>query len=167
MVDPNPGYAYPPKQSGYQPAYPPQQSGYQPPPYQAQTGYQPAPQPATHSSNTNVVVVQQPSTVTTTVYTRRYGAGDHGLAYAIIASCVVFWCGGWIGLVCTLPAIFFALNAQQEEHAGNLETMRQHHNWSLILSTVGLVVGFVCLFIWIIASAVSQANAARARSTYN
>ena len=164
---------YPPQQPGYQPqqpgyppqpaqAYPPQQlSGYpatqplgytaSPPPYQPQ----PVPQ-ATQQSSANVVVVQQQPqpVVTTTVYTRHYGAGDHGLAYAIIASCAVFWCAGWVGLVCTIPAIFLSLNAQQQEYAGNLEVMKQHHNWSMILSTVGLVVGFGTLILWIIVGAV-------------
>ena len=135
---------------GYSP-YPPPQAGYQPPPYQPPTGYEPAPQPVRHTTATTVVVTQQPTT-TTTVYTRRYGTGDHGLVYAIVASCVVFWCAGWIGLCCTIPAIFFALNAQQEESAGNLEAMKQHHNWSVILSTVGLVSGFGCLILWIILS---------------
>lgn len=66
----------------------------------------------TFQSSTNVVVVQQQPqpTVTTTVYTRHYGSGDHGLVYAIIASCIVFWCAGWIGLFCTIPAIFIAIN---------------------------------------------------------
>ena len=110
------------------------------------------------STTTNVVVVQQqPTVTTTTVYTRRYGTGDHGLLYAIVASCVVFWCAGWVGLFCTIAAIFFALNAQQEEHAGNLEAMKQNHNWSVILSTVGLVSGFVLLFLWIIIAAASNA----------
>ena len=162
MADPNAGYVPPPyppqQQAAYpppqpQPGYPPQGYGQKPgpPPYQPQPGY-----PAQQSSTNVVVVQQQPRVVTTTVYTRRYGTGDHGLAYAIIASCIVFWCAGWVGLVCTIPAIFFSLNAQQEEHAGNLETMKQHHNWSLILSTVGLVAGFGCFFLWIILSATAR-----------
>ena len=55
------------------------------------------------------VVVQQP-TVTTTVSTRHYGSGDHGLLLSIIASCIVFWCCLWIGLFCTIPAIFVAIS---------------------------------------------------------
>lgn len=137
---PQPGYQYPPPPKG--PAAP---SSYQPPP---------GPQPLQGTTRTNVVVVQQqPQVVTTTVYTRRYGENDHGLLYAILASCAVFWCLGWPGLVCTIPAIFLSLNAQQEEHAGHLETMKQHHNYSLILSTIGLVVGFGTLFLWIIIGA--------------
>jgi hypothetical protein len=103
--------------------------------------------------STNVVVIQQQPTVvrTTTVYHRRYGQNDHGLLYAVIASCIVFWIGGWLGLICTLPAIFFSINAQQEEDSGDHEAMKQHQSWSLVLSTVGLGVGFVMVFIWILA----------------
>lgn len=172
MADPNapppyPQTGYVPQQPGYptpQPTYPPQQAyppqpAYQYPPaphekpHHPATGYQPppGPPPAQTGASTNVVVVQQqPQIVTTTVYTRRYGQNDHGLVYAILASCAVFWCLGWPGLFCTVPAIFLSLSAQQEEHAGNLELMKQHHNYSLILSTVGLVVGFGFLIIWII-----------------
>ena len=97
-----------------------------------------------------MVVQQQPQVVQTTVYTRRYGTNDHGLVYAIIASCAVFWCGGWIGLFCTIPAIFVAINAQSHEATGNLEAMKQNHNLSLILSTIGLICGFGALFLYII-----------------
>ena len=170
---PPPGPGYPPQDPGYPPqgpGYPPQNPGYPPqpaypkadaapPPYGAPP-YGAPPITTAQTTSTNVVVVQQQPTaaVTTTVYTRRYGSGDHGLAYAIIASCIVFWCIGWVGLFCTIPAIFFALNAQQAEHAGNLEAMKQNHNWSVILSTVGLVSGFVLLFLWIIVSATNSSS---------
>ena len=174
---------YPPQQQGYppqtyppqsapqqQPAYPPQaypppQAGYPdvkpgagapPPAYPSQPGavYPSQPQPVTTTTTTNVVVVQQqPTVVQTTVYRKRYGNNDHGLLFAIIASCIVFWCGGWCGLICTIAGIFFALSAQEQEHLGNEEGSRQKKKMSYILSIIGLVVGFGLLFIYIISAA--------------
>ncbi len=42
--------------------------------------------------------------------TRHYGAGDHGLMYAIVASACIFFFLGWCGLVCTIAAIFVSMN---------------------------------------------------------
>jgi len=62
--------------------------------------------------SSNVVVVQgQPQVVQTQyVHQRHYGSGDHGLVLAIIASLCVLFFGWWVGFVCTVPAIFIALN---------------------------------------------------------
>ncbi len=56
------------------------------------------------------MVVQQPQTVVVQPVTRRYGAGDHGLVYAIAASACIFFFGGWCGLACTIAAIFVSMN---------------------------------------------------------
>ena len=135
--------------------YPKPDPTVQPPAYQAQpAAYSPLLQ-STSTTTTNVVVVQlQPSTtaVDTTVFRRRYGSNDHGLVYAIIATCAVFWLGAWCGLICTIPGICFALSAQEKEHSGDLEHTRLHQKLSLVLTTVGLVVGFAILIIWIIST---------------
>ncbi len=64
---------------------------------------------------TNVVVVQQqPTVVVTSTQVRRYGTGDHGLIYAIVASACIFFIGVWCSLVCTVPAIFVSISVSAE-----------------------------------------------------
>ena len=63
--------------------------------------------------SSNVVVVSsQPQAVQAHVVQRRYGTGDHGLVLAISATFCVFFFGWWIGLACTIPAIFIALSVR-------------------------------------------------------
>ena len=54
------------------------------------------------------VVVTAPQT-TTVVYTRRYGSNDHYLLLSIIISIWCCLCFSFWTLLCTLPAIYYAL----------------------------------------------------------
>ena len=56
----------------------------------------------------NVITIQPPPTII--VYERKYGTGDHFLLLSILLSFLFFFCGCWAGLICTIPAIFFALS---------------------------------------------------------
>lgn len=174
-----PEQGYPPQQQGYPPqqqqqGYPPQQQGYPPqqapvgygygaekqypggpPPYAAAPAMQPPPAQMQQQS-TNVVVVQQqqPQVVTTVVPARRvYGTGDHGLVYAFIATFILVIFGWWIGLACTIPAIFIALNAQNSASSGNAAEAITQTRISRILSSVGVstLVIFWVIIILIIA----------------
>ena len=132
-----------PSPYGQPPGYPPPQAGYQPqpqappPPYVG--GYQTVPK----QQNT-VVVTQQPTAV---IYTRQYGSGDHYLLLSIIMSILCFVCGSWWALLCTIPAIFYAINAQQAEARGNIISMEKNRCTALFLNIIGVVVGVI---IWII-----------------
>ena len=151
--------AYPPQQLGYQPAaYPTPQPGSDPqaPQPQQDTGYQP--QPAIITTETNVAVIAQQPAARPIVYHKRYGNNDHGLLFAIIATCGVFWFGGCCGLICTLAGVYFAIQAQDQENLGHSEASRQNTRHSYILTIVGLVVGFGCFFIYIISGAASSAE---------
>jgi hypothetical protein len=57
-------------------------------------------------------VQQQPTVVLAPV--RRYGTGDHGLIYAIVASVCIFFFGVWCTLICTIPAIFISINVSMQ-----------------------------------------------------
>ena len=56
------------------------------------------------------VVVTQPAPV---VYVKRYGSGDHFLVLSIVLSFISFFCGTWVALFCTIPAIFVALSVSE------------------------------------------------------
>ena len=59
-------------------------------------------------SSTNVVVVQQqPSTVYTTTVRP---VGDNFLTLAVVLTILCCLCGTWYSLLCTIPAIIFAVN---------------------------------------------------------
>ena len=54
------------------------------------------------------VVAQPPPTVI--LYQRHYGTGDHYLLLSILLTFICFFCGTWLSLMCTIPAIFFAIS---------------------------------------------------------
>ena len=59
---------------------------------------------------TKVEIVQQQPTAMYVQPQRRYGSGDHGLVYAIIATLAVLFCCLYFPLICTIPAIFLAIS---------------------------------------------------------
>ena len=58
-----------------------------------------------------------------------------------------FVCGSWLALLCTIPAIFYAINAQEAEARGNTILMEKNRRTALYLNIIGIIVGVV---IWII-----------------
>ena len=54
-----------------------------------------------------VVIRAQPPTATTTVVQRP--TGDHYMTLSIVLTVICLMCGGWWSLLCTIPAIIFAL----------------------------------------------------------
>ena len=56
----------------------------------------------------NVITIQPPPTII--VYERKYGMGDHFLLLSVLLSFLFFFCGCWLALFCTIPAIFFAIS---------------------------------------------------------
>ena len=59
------------------------------------------------------IIEKQPIVVTPptfVVYERRFGTGDHYLLLSILISIVCFIFCGWLTLICTIPAIFFAIS---------------------------------------------------------
>jgi hypothetical protein len=125
-------YNQPPQYGG--PQYPPPNPPPQYPQYQAA-----GPAPA---QTTNIVVTNQPANNTRVVYQRRYGNGDHYLVLSIIVSICCFIFAGWPSLICTIPAIFFAISAQDAEARGDEVTMRKNAQTALILDICGMVFGF-------------------------
>ena len=109
-------------------------------------------------------MVTQPGPV---VYQRRYGSGDHYLILSIIMSFVCFFFGTWWALVCTIPAIFMAINvshytsvtsmsdkciilqAQEAEGRGDTITMERNRRSALYLN-IGAVMTGVATWILLI-----------------
>lgn len=120
------------------PTYPP--PGYQPAPPQYQT---------TGPSSQTTVVLTAPQT-TTVVYERRYGSGDHFLLLSIILSIWCCVCFSWWTLCCTIPAIFFAINAQEAEARGDYEGMQKNRQLALILDIAGVILGGVTFVVVIV-----------------
>ena len=110
-------------------------------------------------------MVTQPGPV---VYQRRYGSGDHYLILSIIMSFVCFFFGTWWALVCTIPAIFMAINvshytsvtsmsdkciilqAQEAERRGDTVTMERNRRSALRLNIGAIIVGVVSWILLIV-----------------
>ncbi|KAL5499984.1 hypothetical protein EMCRGX_G011468 [Ephydatia muelleri] len=117
---------YPSPQTGFQPGYPTSQPGFQPPGYTppaqptpgygqyGYAGFQPIPppqypqgQPFQPQLSSNVVVISaQPSAVTTTVV--HCPTGDHYMTLSLVMTIICVMLGGWLSLMCTIPAITLA-----------------------------------------------------------
>ncbi|XP_003382882.1 PREDICTED: uncharacterized protein LOC100637740 [Amphimedon queenslandica] len=108
-------------------------------------------QPLTSPPGGQTIVITQPPTFV--VYERRFGTGDHYLLLSIIISIVCFLFCGWLTLICTIPAILFALSAQDAESRGDNVTMEKKAKTALILDIAGMITGavsFACFVIIVI-----------------
>jgi len=98
----------------------------------------------------NVVLVQQqPQAVVTTVH-HGYAPGDQGMVLAVISTFVVVFFFCWFSLICTIPAIIFASNAQSSATVGDADSAKQNRYLSYGLSITGLTTGVAAYLAWII-----------------
>ncbi|XP_065898749.1 cell death-inducing p53-target protein 1 homolog isoform X2 [Dysidea avara] len=181
---PGPGYppqgtAYPPAQGGYPPptgVYPPPQAGYPPPDatgYPPKEGYSPAPpqgylpgnqppppqgyspqppQPQQQTTSNVVVVTGQPQVTSTVVHVSSSVPDYTILSIVMTILCIFFNC---FALVCTIPAIFLAVQAKEEAARGEQDIALQHARIALYLN-IGAIVSWVV--IWIIWIAIAAAT---------
>eukprot|EP00731_Ephydatia_muelleri_P011909 Em0006g803a len=152
---------YPFSQTGFQPGYQTfQQPGYQPPGYTppaqrygqyGYAGYQPIPppqypqgQPFQQQQSSNVVVINaQPSAATTTVVHRP--TGDHYMTLSVVMTIICVMCGGWISLMCTIPAIILASLAKNDDAAGNAPAAKTKANIALALNIIAVLFHIVAI----------------------
>ncbi|KAL5499959.1 hypothetical protein EMCRGX_G011435, partial [Ephydatia muelleri] len=152
-----PQYPSSQSQSGFQPGYPYSQPGLQPPahttpaqpiPGYGQYGYAgfqptsppqyPMGQPFQPQQNTNVVVISaQPSAATTTVVHRP--TGDHYMSLSLVMTIICVMCGGWVSLMCTIPAIMLASMAKNDDAAGNAAAAKTKGNIALALNIIAVL----------------------------
>ncbi|XP_064390753.1 cysteine-rich and transmembrane domain-containing protein 1-like isoform X3 [Halichondria panicea] len=144
----------PPEQQGYpgqqQPAYPPPQANAPPPYFPGQQPTQPSPYPqqqfAAQQTTSNVTVVQsQPQPV---VYQPQRYAGSAGtcaMVFAIVLTFFAFFSGCLWALVCSVPAILFAVSANNASSRGEVERARSNEKISIGCSIFGVIFGVLGL----------------------
>ncbi|XP_064390752.1 calcium-binding protein P-like isoform X2 [Halichondria panicea] len=141
-----------PEQQGYpgqqQPAYP--QANAPPPYFPGQQPTQPSPYPqqqfAAQQTTSNVTVVQsQPQPV---VYQPQRYAGSAGtcaMVFAIVLTFFAFFSGCLWALVCSVPAILFAVSANNASSRGEVERARSNEKISIGCSIFGVIFGVLGL----------------------
>ncbi|KAL5499979.1 hypothetical protein EMCRGX_G011462, partial [Ephydatia muelleri] len=178
---------YPSPQTGFQPGYPTSQPGFQPPGYTppaqptpgygqyGYAGFQPIPppqypqgQPFQPQLSSNVVVISaQPSAVTTTVVHRP--TGDHYMTLSLVMTIICVMLGGWLSLMCTIPAITLAALAKNDDAAGNAAAAKTKGYIALTLNIIAVLFHIVAIIAIVtpIAVAISSLSNENKYNYYN
>jgi hypothetical protein len=85
-------------------------------------------------------ITQQPTPV---AYQRRYGEGDHHLTLSIVMSFICCIFGVWWSQLCTLPAILYAIRAQEAGAYGDEEAMKKNHEMAFYCNVAAIAVGIM------------------------
>ncbi|XP_019852019.1 PREDICTED: uncharacterized protein LOC109581946 [Amphimedon queenslandica] len=93
-------------------------------------------------------------------------SGDHFFALSVLLTVIFILCGTWVGLICTIPAIYFAANAQDAERLGDDEAVSCNRNTALCLNCCAIMT-YVAAAIVVVILIVSTLNSsASSTSSY-
>lgn len=114
--------------------------------------------------NNHAVIVTTQPTAAPVVY-HSYGTNDHFLILSIVMTFLCFICGTWCALFCTVPAIIFAINAQDAALHGDMIGMARNRRIAAILNLIGLITFMIVMVILVIT--VVSVNVSIASSCYS
>ncbi|KAL5489221.1 hypothetical protein EMCRGX_G018289 [Ephydatia muelleri] len=105
--------------------------------------YYPAPPQYTPASY--ALVSSQPCrTATVNTHTT---TGDHFLIASVVMTALCCLVCSWLSLLCSIPAILFALSAQNAEARGDMSGARRSRNVALYLNVTAVLVFVICIVV--------------------